>query len=319
MAENDEPRKILAVAVSQPGVSTRLIEGVIKNDQQREVRPFVKGLIDGLGHFDFKGGTDFDLDFLETTPPSLNRAVLDQLKSAAEQKKSYDVIFPIASTTLQAALSATATLQPEKPDERTPIVFPNISDPVDEGAVNSLDAPGKNATGVSLLRRQLAPECLKRFKSRVPTLRTVHVLHQAHYLPALLAKIEVQKTADALGIDLVPHIVSNEADIKAIVSALTQKGASGKPDVGLLLIPDDLVASQVSVIAEEARKNDIPTFSYVIEHVDPDHPDRGIHAAYGVSQATAGMAAAGYVAKIFKGKKPKELPVRQWEAFEARP
>ncbi|MBQ7293816.1 MAG: hypothetical protein IJW79_08755 [Clostridia bacterium] len=53
-----------------------------------------------------------------------------------------DLIYTIATSSSQAAVTATA-------ENNIPVVFNAVTDPVDAGLVASLDAPGKNVTGVS--------------------------------------------------------------------------------------------------------------------------------------------------------------------------
>ena len=59
---------------------------------------------------------------------------------------SVDVIWVPGSTAAQAAREATAVI---------PIVFAIVSDPVRSGFANSLAAPGRNMTGLSLLSSEM--------------------------------------------------------------------------------------------------------------------------------------------------------------------
>src|SRR5215471_16789193 len=126
-------KKILAIAVdSTPTKTCCVVRGLIKADRVKEARPYVAGLIAGLERLGHKRGVDFDIDYVTCEPASLKKGV----KDAIDADKP-DAIFAMSTSTLKAAMSVTKDI---------PIVFPSISDPVDDGVAKTCAAPGKNAT-----------------------------------------------------------------------------------------------------------------------------------------------------------------------------
>src|SRR5215813_4993917 len=138
--------RILAVAVGK-GADTSasaVARLVIGTKHSKEMRPYVAGLISGLEKLGLKPGTDFEIDYATGEPRILKKLV----KAAIDDHKP-DAIFGMSTTAVKVAMSVTKDI---------PIVFPSISDPVEDGVAKSCPVPGMNATGIRSLRRQSAHE-----------------------------------------------------------------------------------------------------------------------------------------------------------------
>jgi len=294
-------KRILAIAVgSTPTKDCTVVRGLIKANRVQEVRPYIAGLIAGLERLGHKRGVDFEIDYVTCEPASLKKGV----KAAIDEDKP-DAIFAMSTSTLKAAMSVTKDI---------PIVFPSISDPMDDGVVKSCAVPGKNATGIRAMRRQTADECLELFKATVPSLRTVHALHKPNYGPATRATTDLRRAAKRAGVRFSPMVVKSQKEITAKLSALTQTGAAGKPELGVLVLPDDLVLSAWREIAQIGQQKRLPTFFPVTDWVRSGSPSA--LAGFGVPQAACGEQAALHMHKILQGVPAKDLPVRRAGGFE---
>lgn len=291
--------KILAVAVG-PGQKPPVLPNVIQSGQLGKLRAQIQGLVQGLAHLGHQPGVSFDVDYAEAEPSSLTA----RLRAAMKESKP-DVIFTVASSARKAAQAVTRSI---------PIVFTVVSDPIEERAVKSTACPGTNATGMRTMLRHTAANCLELFKAMVPTLRRVYALHQPGFPPAVNAMPRLRQTAKRLGIQFLPQLVKRRADIANRLAALTQAGPAGKPHVGLLLLPDDLVVSEGYNVIHMAHSKGIPTFFPVVEFVNATpHSALG---AYGVPGQVTGEAAAHHVHKILRGAHPRHLPVKRAGTFE---
>lgn len=295
--------KILAVAVG-PGQSQRpaVQPNVIQGGQVNRLRPIIQGMVQGLQAFGYSPGGSFDVDYAEAEPHLLRLL----LRTAVKESKP-DVIFTVASSARQAAQAVTRTI---------PIVFTVVSDPIEERAVKSTALPGTNTTGVRTMLRHTAADCLELFKAMVPSLKTVYAMHQPGFPPAVHAMPRLRQTAKRLRIAFLPQVVRRRGDIADRLKALSQAGPPGRPQVGLLVVPDDLVVSEGYNVIHVAHSDGIPTFFPVVEFVNST-PQSAL-GAYGIPGQAAGEAGAAYVHKILQGARPAHLPVKRAGGFEWR-
>jgi putative ABC transport system substrate-binding protein len=293
--------RILAVAVG-PGADTSasaVARTVIGTKHSKEMRPYVAGLISGLEKLGLKPGADFEIDYATGEPRTLKKLV-----QAAIAEHKPDAMFAMSTTAVKAAMSASKDI---------PIVFPSISDPVEDGVAKSCSVPGMNATGVRSLRRQSAHEGLELFKATVPSLRTVYGLHKPAYGPVTRALAALKKSAKKAKVAFKPVIVKSHKDIAKALEKISQSGPAGSPQVGIMVMPDDLVLSAWRHIADTGQAKKIPTFYPVTDWV---REGSYAFAGYGIPQHTGGEAAAHYMRKVLDGVPAKHLPIRRTGGFE---
>jgi putative ABC transport system substrate-binding protein len=288
--------RILAVAVGQ-GADTNasaVARTVIGTKHSKEMRPYVAGLISGLEKLGLKPGTDFEIDYATGEPKTLKKLV-----QAAVAEHRPDAMFAMSTTAVKVAMSVTKDI---------PIVFPSISDPVEDGVAKSCSAPGMNATGIRSMRRQSAHEGLELFKTTVPSLKTIYALHKPAYGPATRALAAVKKAAKKAKVAFKSVKVNSHKDIGKALDKISQSGAAGSPQVGIMVMPDDLVLSAWRQIAETGQEKKIPTFYPVTDWV---REGSYAFAGYGVPQHTGGEATAAYMRKVLNGVPAKHLPIRR--------
>jgi putative ABC transport system substrate-binding protein len=293
--------RILAIAVGQ-GADTSaaaVARTIIATKHSKDVRPYVAGLISGLEKLGLKPGSDFEIDYATGEPKTLKKLV----QTAIAGHKP-DAMFAMSTTAVKVAMSVSKDI---------PIVFPSISDPVEDGIAKSCSVPGMNATGIRSLRRQSVHEGLELFKTTVPSLKTIYGLHKPAYGPATRALAAVKKAAKKAKVAFKPVTVRSHKDIAKALDKIAQAGAPGSPQVGVMIMPDDLVLSAWRYIAETAQEKKLPTFYPVTDWV---REGSSALAGYGVPQHTGGEAAAAYMRKVLNGVPPKHLPIRRAGGFE---
>ena len=123
-----------------------------------------------------------------------------------------------------AAKAATATI---------PIVFTTGGDPVKLGLVASMNRPGGNATGISVLTTTLEAKRLELLHQIVPRASTVAVVVNSKSPATQTLEAEARAAAQALGVRVEVLGASTEDEIDAAFVIAVQRGA------GALLVAGD--------------------------------------------------------------------------------
>jgi len=192
-----------------------------------------------------------------------------------------------------------ATLAARRATSTVPIVFAS-GDPVKTGIAASLNRPGGNATGVSILASDYSAKWLELMKEMLPKLQRVAVLWNPEN-PAVAAEIEQLRTAaHALGLD-VSTFPGRAKEIDGSFAAI----ASGGFD-GLVVTTDPSLEPQTPRIIAFAADRRLPTlypFGTAVQH--------GGLMSYSIDLFEMWRRAAGHVDRILKGENPAELPIEQ--------
>jgi putative ABC transport system substrate-binding protein len=206
----------------------------------------------------------------------------------------------IAAPTTPAALAAKAAT------DRIPIVFTTIADPVKIGLATSLNRPGGNATGVTLLSAEVGPKLLELLHDVVPAATVVALLFNPAN-PIVETQSAVLQAA-ALKLGLQPHLVyaGTERDFDAVFARMHELRAGA-----LMISQDPLFNAHGDQLAALAVRHAIAAI-----YVNREFATAGGLMSYGSSQHDAWRQAGVYVARILKGEKPADLPVVQPTRFE---
>ena len=186
-----------------------------------------------------------------------------------------------------------------------PVVF-TAGDPVGAGLVASLDRPGGNLTGVSILTTQLNSKRLALLKEAVPGVARVAVLANATAPTAEAQLKELEGAARALRVKLQVLGVRGPQEIEDAFSAMTKERAGA-----LLVLGDPMLFAQRERIVRLTAKSRLPGIFEWREFVEA-----GGLLSYGTNVADMYRRLATYVDKILKGAKPGDLPVEQPTKFE---
>jgi putative ABC transport system substrate-binding protein len=194
---------------------------------------------------------------------------------------------------LLAAKAATSTI---------PIVFTLGNDPVKLGIVASLNRPGGNITGITLLGLELAAKRVGVLHDLVPKATAIGLL--VNPANASLAEPEANAALDAaskLALHLSIHRARNELEIDQAFSALASERAEA-----LAVGSDAMYEAKKDQLVALAAKYALPTIYPLRESVTA-----GGLASYGANLSDAYRQAGIYVGKILGGARPADLPVLQ--------
>jgi putative ABC transport system substrate-binding protein len=186
-----------------------------------------------------------------------------------------------------------------------PIVFLAGADPVEEGLVASLAAPGGNLTGVTLFATELWGKRVELLSELVPAGGVLAQLVNPQWPGAELAIKAVQEGARAKGQLLRVLKAGTESDIDAAFASLTDLQAGG------LLVGDPTYLGRREQIVALAARYAVPTIYDWREYVAA-----GGLISYGTNLTDTYRNVGAYAGKILSGAKPADLPVQQPTKFE---
>jgi len=188
-----------------------------------------------------------------------------------------------------------------------PVVFVSVVDPDRQGFVASLAHPGGNMTGVGFPGLELQAKVLEMTRELLPAARRVTMLGIEGDTTLVRFRPETQRRFEAKGFALEFVAVSAAPqDLEAAIARVS----SHKADV-LYVPPHAFFVWQAGRLGELALRARLPMVG----------PRRAFAAAGGLfsydnDNKQDFRRAASFVARIFKGTKPAELPVEYPDRFQ---
>jgi putative ABC transport system substrate-binding protein len=209
-----------------------------------------------------------------------------------------------------AAIAATGGVQSVRAAKAAtsaiPIVFTMGGDPVALGLVASLNRPGSNVTGITLISGEVVSKRISLLRDLLPGATTLAVLMNST-TPASEAEVTVaERVAHTLGWQVKVLRVGRELDFDAAFQPLVRERAGA-----LLVTTDPIFESQRDRIVALAAHYAIPTIYALREYAVA-----GGLMAYGASINDVYRQAGFYAGRILKGEKAADLPVVQASKFE---
>ncbi len=262
------------------------------NSSSGDARP-VAAFVQGLGQTGYEDGKTVRIEYRWAD------GQYDRLPSMAADlvRDQVAVIAALGTPAVRVAKAATATI---------PITFATIADPVQIGFVTSLNRPGGNLTGVTLLAVEVGPKLLEILRGVVPSATIIALLVNPTNPNSEMQSMNTQRAADSLGLKLHVLNASVESDFNTVFTKLRELKASAL-----------IIAQDVYFNAESARLAAL-TVHHAIPAIYPlpEFAAAGGLFSYGASRSDAWRQAGVYVGRILKGEKPAELPVVQPTKFE---
>ena len=196
-----------------------------------------------------------------------------------------------------AAKAATSTI---------PIVFTAGGDPVRVGLVASLNRPGGNATGVSLLTTPPEAKRLGLLNELVPSAAAFGVLINPNNPEAEAQSRDVQQAGREIGRQIQIANAVNDRELETAFGTLVQQRAAA-----LLVCADPFFDTRRDRIVALAAQFKLPAI-----YQFRDYAVAGGLMSYGISIADGYRQVGIYTGQVLKGAKPADLPIYQSIKFE---
>jgi putative tryptophan/tyrosine transport system substrate-binding protein len=270
------------------------VVGFLHGASPSYLRQFIDALRKGLDESGYVEGQNLAIEYRWA------EGHYDRLAALAADlvERQVAVILAMGGTDpARAAKAATSTI---------PIVFVSAADPVKTGLVASLNRPGGNVTGVSLIAAALDEKKLGLLHELVPNASVVAGLINPNYPGAKTQADEVQETASRLGVKAIALIATTDDEIDAAFASATQQGAGA-----MIVSSDPFFNSRGGRFVQQAARHSLPVIYPQREFVHG-----GGLISYGPDFSDGYRNGGVYVGKILKGAKPAELPVMQPTKFD---
>jgi putative ABC transport system substrate-binding protein len=259
------------------------------DDDYKNVTPFLQGLKE-IGYVE---GQNVAVEYRWAE----NR--YDRLPALAADlvRRGLAVIVAASTTAAQAAKAATTTI---------PIVFFTGSDPVALGLVASLNQPGGNVTGHTVLNAELVPKRLQLLRELMPNAARFGALVDPAAPSTQFVVADLWAAARKFGLQLIVVNARTDSDLETAFATLSQQR------VGAVLVKHALAGSsafysnRTEQVAALAARHALPAMFPLREYALA-----GGLISYGSSLSYAFHQAGVYTGRILKGEKPADMPVQQ--------
>lgn len=225
--------------------------------------------------------------------PNADAAVMNQI-IANYIADNVDVMVGIATPVAMAMQAATE-------DNKIPVIFSAVSDPVGAGIVASNDAPGANLTGTSDYLDTTA--IMNLIFTVNPDVKKVGLLYDQGQESSTTFIAAAKEYLTAKGVDFVERTGTNNEEVMLAAQALVSDG------VDAVFTPSDNTIMTAQMAIYETFKNaKIPHYggadSFALN---------GAFLGYGVDYANLGKETANMIYEVLTGKNPAELPVMTFD------
>jgi putative tryptophan/tyrosine transport system substrate-binding protein len=284
----------LALSAQPSGKVDRIgaLMGIAESDP--EAPPRAMAFEQGLQELGWTAGRNVRIDYRwAADDPGRIRAYAAELVALAP-----DVILATTTPVMMVLQSATRTI---------PIVFVQVIDPVARGLVANLTRPGGNITGFVTFEFSMGGKWLETLKQIAPRVNRVAMIFNPETAPFSESFVQVvEAAAPTFGVQPIAAPVRDPAEFDRVIATF-----AGKPNGGLIILPDVSNTSHRDTIVAVAARHRLPAvYPYRFFVVS------GGLISDGVDTTDLFRRSASYVDRILKGAKPGELPVQAPTKFE---
>ena len=180
--------------------------------------------------------------------------------------------------------------------------------PVASGFVASLNRPGGNVTGITVLNTEVLAKRLELLRELVPRAKSIAVLHSSSNLVPGYDGLRkaMQSAADTLGVELLFVEASRPDDFEGAFAKIVGSHADA-----VLVGGDAFLFSNQATLVDLAARHKIPAV-YPIKAFAA----RGGLASYGTNYPEAYRQVGDYIGRVLNGERPENLPVQQVTTLE---
>ncbi|NLW21412.1 MAG: ABC transporter substrate-binding protein [Clostridiales bacterium] len=282
---------ILTLALPAVAADKTPLVGILQLVQHPALDAAREGFIKGLADAGFTDSDNVKLDYHNGQgSQDIMASIADQFVAAP-----VDLALAIATPAVQALAGKT---------ESIPILGTAVTDFVQAKLVETNEHPGFNVSGTSDMNP--VAEQIDLIKRLVPEAKTLGLLYTSSEVNSQIQAALAKERAEQLGLSVVEVTVNNTNDVQqAAVNILGQ--------VDVLYIPtDNVVASSIALVVEEALSRKIP-----IAGSEAAHVHGGGTFTLGIDYFKLGEQTGHMAARILRGEaQVSEMPIERQDQFD---
>jgi putative ABC transport system substrate-binding protein len=225
---------------------------------------------------------------------NLDSAQLTRLAQDLAASKP-DVIVAVSPKAIAAAMEAAP---------QTPIIASFTTDPVVEGEAASISRPGGEVTGIALLAFEGDNKRIELLHDAIPGARKFAFLVDEFGMTHNVD--DYRRAGKNIGVEIIPFEVKSPVDYRSAFDAIQNAGVDGIVVQSSPVFHRDVV--QLTSLAQERRLATICEWRSMASD--------GCLIGYGPDIGELRLRTADFVARIFSGGNPAEMPFEQPTRFE---
>ena len=224
----------------------------------------------------------------------------------------YDLLRQIISdlihrnVTVLVAGADPAAVAAKSVTQNVPIVFAVGNDPIALGLVASLNHPGGNATGLTILAPSLEPKRLGLLREILPLNSAVGVLLNPRLPLSQIQAQSVQDAARSVNFRVQLYWAGDDGEMQRVFDSVEHDGVSA-----LMVGADPFFDTRRTVLTSWAKDHKLPTMFQFKEYALS-----GGLMSYGVNLPEVYRQVGIYAGRILKGEKSADLPVLEPTKFD---
>jgi putative ABC transport system substrate-binding protein len=270
------------------------VVGWLSARSPREASSVLQAFLQGLGEAGYFEGKNIRIEYRWA------EGHYDRLPALAAELVQHHVTVIAATGGEPSPLAAKAATT------SIPIVFTAGGDPVEAGLVASLNQPGGNVTGTTIMGIEMGPKRLDLVRQLVPKATSVAILVNPKFPLGSTEARDLQAATRSLGMRFHVLFASTESEIDAAFADIVRD----KTEL-LIIATDPFLLGQRDQVVGLAARYAVPTMYFLREFVEV-----GGLMSYGPDIAHGYRQAGVYTGRILSGAKPATLPVWQPTRFQ---
>jgi putative ABC transport system substrate-binding protein len=268
--------------------------GFLNSQSASSFSHLVAGFQQGLREAGFLEGQNIQIEYRWAEGQS------EQLPALANDLVRRGIAVLVATGGEPAALAAKDSTQ------TIPIVFLIGGDPVKMGLVASMNRPGGNVTGLTLLSTEIERKRLALLQELLPKASLIAVLINPDFPATENRRRDVLEAASRMGLKTIVVSASSESQFEPAFTTAVEQRADA-----LMVFADPFFNSRRDQLAALAARYKIPAIYEFREYALA-----GGLMSYGANIVELYREVAHYAGRILRGAKPSDLPIMQPTKFD---